>query len=90
MNLNVLLLITFFNNKTFKFIANYLKPKPSFLHEQCVGCKECANHCPPNAISFIGGKPIVDLVKCIRCFCCQELCPKKAVKIKKSWLNKIN
>jgi formate hydrogenlyase subunit 6/NADH:ubiquinone oxidoreductase subunit I len=30
-----------------------------------------------------GGKPRVDLGKCIRCFCCQELCPSKAVKIKR-------
>ena len=80
--------ITFFKNRTFKFMANYLKPKPVFLHEQCIGCEECVNHCPPRAIEFKAGKPIVDLGKCIRCFCCQELCPKKAVEIKKPWITR--
>lgn len=27
--------------------------------------------------------------KCIRCFCCQELCPKKAVEAKRSWIMRV-
>ncbi|MDO8686466.1 MAG: hypothetical protein Q7J78_07345, partial [Clostridiales bacterium] len=29
-------------------------------------------------------RPHVDLSVCIRCFCCQELCPVKAVTVKRS------
>jgi uncharacterized protein (DUF362 family)/NAD-dependent dihydropyrimidine dehydrogenase PreA subunit len=74
------------NNKVVKFLAEYLKPKPIFEYDICIKCKECANHCPPKAISFDTGRPVVDLNKCIRCFCCQELCPKKAIYIKKPWI----
>lgn len=33
--------------------------------------------------------PAVNLSLCIRCFCCQELCPKKAVEIRRPWLFRI-
>ena len=26
---------------------------------------------------------------CIRCYCCHELCPHKAVELKRSWLGKL-
>jgi formate hydrogenlyase subunit 6/NADH:ubiquinone oxidoreductase subunit I len=35
------------------------------------------------------GKPVFDYSKCIACFCCQEVCPAAAVKIRKSLLAKI-
>ncbi|MFH1683398.1 MAG: DUF362 domain-containing protein [Candidatus Margulisiibacteriota bacterium] len=31
----------------------------------------------------------IDLSKCIMCFCCHELCPYKAIKLKRSWLAKM-
>ena len=45
------------------------------------------NSCPVpgKAVDFRNGKnhpPVYDYKKCIRCFCCQEMCPKKAIKVK--------
>ncbi len=72
-----------------KMINSMLNPKPEFNYEQCVGCGDCAENCPPKAIEMINSKPQVDLNKCIRCFCCQELCPKEAVSIYRPWLMRV-
>ncbi len=66
-------------------INGWVSPNPIFIHETCVGCKDCAKACPPRAIEMKQQKPYVDMDKCIKCFCCQELCPKKAVEIKRPW-----
>ncbi|RCX13241.1 uncharacterized protein (DUF362 family) [Anaerobacterium chartisolvens] len=80
--------IQFFNNKLFKGIMSYIKPRPVFNYALCVGCAECARNCPARIITMKNSKPRLDLSKCIRCFCCQELCPAKAVEIKRSPLLK--
>jgi Fe-S-cluster-containing hydrogenase component 2 len=36
--------------------------------------------CPPQSLKMLDGKPRFDLPDCIRCFCCQEHCPKGAIK----------
>jgi len=66
-----------------KFFGDRIKPRPVFLHKNCNGCGECARSCPVKVISLRGGRPEADLSACIRCFCCQELCPRKAVAIKR-------
>lgn len=58
-----------------------LQPRPVFNHEECIGCRDCANNCPAKVIEMVNKKPVVKLDGCIRCFCCQELCPKKAIYI---------
>ncbi|WP_240984035.1 DUF362 domain-containing protein [Acididesulfobacillus acetoxydans] len=64
------------------FILNRVRPRPSFKHELCKGCGDCVNNCPAKALTMNeAGCPLVDLDVCIRCFCCQELCPQKAVEI---------
>jgi formate hydrogenlyase subunit 6/NADH:ubiquinone oxidoreductase subunit I len=35
------------------------------------------------------GKPEVDIDRCIRCFCCHELCVYNAVEIKRPWWLKL-
>jgi heterodisulfide reductase subunit A-like polyferredoxin len=63
-------------------LEKFLRPKPVFKEDKCVGCRTCAENCPPDAITMIDNFPEVNLDKCIRCFCCQELCPYDAVDIK--------
>jgi len=70
-------------------LSQYLTPRPAFIHDICVGCRECEKNCPPKAITMRDGKPYVNLKECIRCYCCQELCPRKAVDIKRHWVFKI-
>ncbi|WP_026487363.1 DUF362 domain-containing protein [Caldanaerobius polysaccharolyticus] len=71
-----------------KYLDNYVKPRPRFIYEVCKGCGVCAANCPPGALSMQDKKPHVDLEKCIRCFCCQELCPYKAVEIKQPFISR--
>ncbi|MBF8982721.1 DUF362 domain-containing protein [Lutibacter sp. B2] len=70
-------------------LNGFLQPKPVFIHEKCVGCRDCVNSCPPQVIEMIDYKPIVNLDECIRCFCCQELCPVEAIDIHRPLLMKL-
>ena len=47
---------------------------------KCIGCKQCAEHCPVHAITM-APKPVVDEKLCIHCFCCNELCPVGAARV---------
>lgn len=67
-------------------LNSWIQPKPVFVHEDCIGCRVCAENCPAKVIDMVDQKPILQLDGCIRCFCCQELCPKKAVEIHRPWL----
>ncbi|MHB8124387.1 MAG: DUF362 domain-containing protein [Desulfitobacteriaceae bacterium] len=72
-----------------RFLLNRVRPRPVFYHDQCMGCSDCVNNCPPKALVMSDQKrPVVDLEACIRCFCCQELCPHQAVEIFRPWLGR--
>ncbi len=43
------------------------------------GCRECAEACPTDAITFADGKPALDLGRCIFCPECEAACPEKAI-----------
>lgn len=78
------------------FIYNYIiSSRPVFLRKNCTLCMECFNICPTNPKSIIVNR-LKEKIKleynynsCIRCFCCQEICPNKAIKIKNSLVSKI-
>ena len=57
---------------------SHLTARPRIL-DCCIGCGRCAAHCPPQAMELVDGKIRIDDAKCIRCYCCQELCPENAV-----------
>src|SRR5437868_3415911 len=44
------------------------------------GCRECADACPTGAISIDGGKPSIDLGRCLFCVDCVEACPEGAIR----------
>jgi uncharacterized protein (DUF362 family)/NAD-dependent dihydropyrimidine dehydrogenase PreA subunit len=48
----------------------------------CTACGTCIDHCSVSALSMQGNLPVVDADTCISCFCCQEMCPAKAIVLK--------
>lgn len=62
-----------------------LRPRPVFTHRACDGCGTCMRACPAKAIAMDEKRlPQVDVKTCIRCYCCQELCPKTDVEVRRS------
>lgn len=66
------------------FIKIFLLSYPN-VSSACKGCGACKRHCPASAID-IQRQAVIDRKKCIRCFCCQELCDYQAINIKKKLL----
>ena len=62
-------------------IVNHLEPLPKVRKKDCTGCGMCAETCAANAIG-IDTTAYIDDKKCIRCFCCHEVCPYLAIDIK--------
>ena len=47
--------------------------------EKCTGCGTCAQACPVEAISLVGGTATVDQERCTDCEACVEVCPNGAM-----------
>jgi uncharacterized protein (DUF362 family) len=78
-----------------KFIKNRFSPRPVINASLCNQCGTCVQHCPvsPKAVDWVGGDqsrpPAHNYNRCIRCFCCQELCPQGAIFVQTPWAGKI-
>jgi uncharacterized protein (DUF362 family)/NAD-dependent dihydropyrimidine dehydrogenase PreA subunit len=55
----------------------------------CTGCGVCVTNCPVDCILLTGGRAHMDLDTCIRCYCCHELCPERAIDLRKPWLGRV-
>ena len=70
------------------FLRRYSAPRPTIKDEVCTKCGRCVEVCPaqPKALSWSSESktkpPVYDYAKCIRCYCCQELCPFNAIYVK--------
>jgi len=65
-----------------RFIDKSVAVNPVVNSELCTGCGECVGICPGGALSMKDTLPRVELGKCIKCYCCQELCPQKSIQLK--------
>ena len=78
-----------------RFVSNRLVPKPVITREKCIMCGVCITVCPvkPKAVDWLNGDtsqpPAHDYRTCIRCYCCQELCPEKAIELRKPLLRRV-
>jgi uncharacterized protein (DUF362 family)/Pyruvate/2-oxoacid:ferredoxin oxidoreductase delta subunit len=72
-----------------KALKNALTSKPVFDDELCENCDQCIGACPPKALERERRGLVFDYGKCIRCFCCQEVCPTGAITIKPGWVPKL-
>jgi uncharacterized protein (DUF362 family)/NAD-dependent dihydropyrimidine dehydrogenase PreA subunit len=77
---------------TFK---NLVSPRPVIAAAKCGRCGVCVNVCPvnPKAVNWQNGDktkpPAHHYDRCIRCFCCQELCPESAIGVETPLLGRL-
>ena len=70
------------------WFGRQLVPLPS-ASERCIGCGFCVKHCPVDAIRIVDDLAQMDASKCIRCYCCHELCPELAVELRRPFLGRL-
>jgi uncharacterized protein (DUF362 family)/NAD-dependent dihydropyrimidine dehydrogenase PreA subunit len=68
-------------------LNHWVTPKPVIEAMKCSRCGRCVSICPvtPKAIGFSNGRqqsPQYNYDRCIRCYCCQEMCPDEAISVK--------
>ncbi len=72
------------------FINNLISRRPAIQRRRCRLCGECVAACPvrPQALSWPDrtAPPVFSYSRCIRCWCCQEICPEGAIQAKRSVL----
>lgn len=65
-------------------IASFLNPAPKIIKERCILCGSCVTICPPQVLKRENSRIVMtDSKKCIKCYCCHEMCPKDAIYIRK-------
>lgn len=67
------------NTSVQDFLHSRTLLRPKADPELCTGCGTCVAQCPVGALSMKGGLPEAADDTCIVCFCCQEICPEKAI-----------
>jgi len=78
-----------------RLARRFIVPKPSVIHSKCTMCGTCVSVCPvsPKAIEFRGSgrerPPVHEYDRCIRCYCCQELCPEGAIDVSTPLLGRV-
>lgn len=72
-----------------KTLRKYLIQRPVARESLCGNCGECRRYCPARAISQENKKLRFDYDKCIRCYCCIEVCPHGALTAQEPPLGKL-
>jgi len=73
------------------WVRRVLTARVEIDRELCIGCNACKKGCPlePSAIDPEQPGTGVDQSTCIRCYCCHEFCPVKAIRLRRSWVDRI-
>lgn len=72
----------------YKYLGDYLQPKPYVDINKCIKCGVCASKCAGKAIT-LNPYPTFDREKCVLCYCCHELCPQGAIYLKRGIISKL-
>ena len=65
-------------------LRDQLIRKPVADDRACKLCGECWKYCPAKAIRVEAERLRFDYAKCIRCFCCLEVCPHGALRTRET------
>jgi len=74
------------------YISNAIGKRPVIDPRKCTRCGQCVQACPvrPKAVDWHDGNrnrpPSYKYLRCIRCYCCQEICPEGAISVKSTLL----
>jgi len=70
------------------FLRKHLVQRPVAVAAACRLCGECWSYCPAEAITQRGRSIVFDYDKCIRCYCCLEVCPHGVLRAEEPMLGK--
>jgi len=70
-------------------IRRHLVQRPVTDKRLCKECGDCQRYCPASAIGRDGERIAFDYDKCIRCYCCIEVCPHGAIRAEETLLGRI-
>ncbi len=71
--------LTFGPRRLEPLIRRHLIQRPAVEADKCRMCGECWRHCPAQAITPHARAIEFDFDRCIRCYCCAEMCPHGAL-----------
>ena len=71
------------------FFRRHLVQRPECDRSECRLCGECWKYCPAEAITHDNKKIFFDYDKCIRCYCCIEVCPHAALRAVETMTGKV-
>jgi len=70
-------------------MRRHLVQRPECDDSSCRLCGECWKYCPAEAITHSREKIHFDYDKCIRCYCCIEVCPHGALSARETLAGKV-
>ncbi len=79
-HLPVLAPLTFGPRRLQRLMRRHLVQRPEAIRGRCRLCGECWRCCPAKAITPYAQTVGFDYDRCIRCYCCIEMCPHAALK----------
>jgi uncharacterized protein (DUF362 family)/Pyruvate/2-oxoacid:ferredoxin oxidoreductase delta subunit len=62
-----------------RFMRKHLLQRPQVIRNACRLCGLCEKQCPADAITLASDTLAFDYNRCIRCYCCVEVCPHGAL-----------
>jgi uncharacterized protein (DUF362 family)/ferredoxin-like protein FixX len=72
-----------------RFMRRYVIQKPVVDNQRCKLCGECWKICPARVISHNTKGIRFEYEKCIRCYCCLEVCLRGAIRAREPLLGKL-